>query len=153
MDKKIFISYSKEDANVVHKIAEKLKETLSIWIDVFDLQSGIDLKKQVVNAIKNSSLMLCFISGSYCASDSCYKEFTFAENLNKLMLPVMLEKEASDEIEFSIATISKFNAFITPNTFHPWTQESDALCEKLKNHVINLIQSNMQPSVNTKKKN
>ena len=142
MDKKIFISYCHKNAEAVRNIAEKIQKHYKIWIDINDLESGVDLKKQLADGLKSSDLFLCFISSSYCESTSCIQEFSFAESLHKSIFPVMLEKEASNGIDLSIANLNRFNAYKSPNTFEPWTQNSDALYEKLLAEIIKHFQPN-----------
>ena len=51
------------------------------------------------------------------------------------MLPIMLEREATNGIELTIANMTTFYAFKTPNVFDPW---SDALYQKLVNNILGL---------------
>ena len=133
----LFLSYSHANSNIVHEIADKLKETYKIWIDRDVLKAGIRLDKEIANGIRASSLFICFISNEYCESDACNEEFALAKNLKKSILPVMLVRDATNGIELTIAGLNRFIAFKPPNVFNPWSED---LFKKLLSNILALTQ-------------
>jgi hypothetical protein len=133
----IFISYSHDNKEIVHKIADKLKENFSVWIDRDKLKGGDDLKKEIAGGIRNSSLFICFISEQYCESGPCRREFGLADNLKIKILPVMLHREAKNGVELDIAVLNTFYAFKPPNVFEPWSED---LYQKLLKNIFDLTQ-------------
>ena len=133
----IFLSYSHVNKNIVHDIADKLKEIYRIWIDKDYLIGGVKLDKEIADGVRNSSLFICFISKEYCESDACNKEIALAKNLKKQILPVMLQRGATNGIELITADLNLFYAFKPPDVFDPW---SENLYQKLLNNILNLPQ-------------
>jgi len=52
------------------------------WIDVIEMKSG-DLSKKVFDAIKNSKIFICFITGDYSDSKNCMNELCLAKKFGK----------------------------------------------------------------------
>jgi hypothetical protein len=123
MEKKIFISYAHENKNIVNLIVNKLKLKFSIWIDYEEISLGVDLNQKITDGIGNSDLVICFITKSYCNSKACKRECTLADNLNKKILPVILERPEISSIDFIISTLNKLYAFKPPNVFDPWSED------------------------------
>ena len=132
----IFLSYSHANKNIVHKIANRLKETQNIWIDIYNLKASDNLDREIANGIRDSSLFVCFISNEYCESDACVNEFTLAKKIKKTILPVMLQREATNGIELSISSLNTFYAFKPPNLFEPWSED---LYKKLLSNILEII--------------
>ena len=109
MEKKhLFFSHSWRPDNLFrdnHKRVVKLAEIMSIcgwkcWIDEKEMFGNIDAC--IANGINNSECILVFITESYCNKineaannpnirDNCFKEWTYANNRNKLMIPIIME--------------------------------------------------------------
>ena len=119
--KNIFLSYCHVNENIFHKIADRLKEVYTIWIDRDSLKAGDDQDNEISNGIRNAKIFLPFISNSYCNSKACREEF--AKKKEKLILPIMLQREASNGIDLTIAKLTTFYAFKPPNVFDPWSED------------------------------
>ena len=132
---KIFLSYCHANKNIVHEIADRLKEVFTIWIDVDNLKAGDDQNMEIANGIRSTTIFLPFINENYCKSKACKKEFALAERIGKQMLPIMLQREATNGIDLTIADLTTFYAFRPPNVFDPW---SEALYQKLVNNILDL---------------
>ena len=133
----IFLSYSRSNKNIVWKIADRLRDIYPIWIDRDRLTGGVRLDKAIADGVRSSILIICFISKAYCESDACNEEFALAKELKKKMLPVMLEREATNGIELTISKLNKFYAFKEKDVFNPW---SEGLYQKLLNNILVLTQ-------------
>jgi hypothetical protein len=139
MEKKIFVSYAHENKNNVNLIVNKLKLKFSVWIDYQELSPGVDLNQKITDGIRNSDLFICFITKSYCHSKACKRECTLADNLNKTILPVILERPEISSIDFIISTLNKLYAFKPPNVFDPW---SDDFYQRFEDQIFYLISNN-----------
>ena len=73
-----------------------MKESFSVWIDRDNLIGGVRLDEKISDGIRNCSLFICFISEKYCGSLPCREEFALAKRLEKKILPVMLQREATN---------------------------------------------------------
>jgi hypothetical protein len=133
-EKMIFISYSHDDKEIVHKLAIKLKELIKepIWIDIYGLRKGDNINKEIADAIANSSLFIPFISENYCRSEPCQMELEFAQIKKRKIIPIMLKREIeNNQIEFIINRLNQFQAFkIT---------DLDNLFEAMYKHIIRII--------------
>ena len=135
----VFLSYSHSNENVVHNIANRLKEIYETWIDRDNLKGGDRLDKEIANGVKKCHVFICFISQQYCKSEACNEEFALAKKLKKVMLPVMLEREANNGIELTLSKLNMFYAFKYPDVFNPWSED---LYEKLLNNLTRLLIEN-----------
>jgi hypothetical protein len=138
----IFLSYSHTNRKIVWKIATRLKVIYPIWIDKYNLKAGDDQDKEISNGINNATLFIPFISDNYCDSEACREEFSLAKKRKKLMLPIMLQRDSSNGIDLTLAKLTTFYAFKTPNVFDPWCED---LFQQLLNNIIDLIQENCAP--------
>ena len=136
-NKQVFLSYSFSNKNIVHEIVNKLKEALDIcFIDMFSLKSDSDLFSSLIREIKVSSLFICFISKEFCESDTCCDHLNLAKRMNKTILPVMLQPEATNSIQHSILNLKQFLAFEPPNVFEPWSED---LFKRLSSNILDII--------------
>ena len=108
-----------------------------MWIDRDNLKAGDDQDMEISNGIKNATIFLPFISNAYCNSKACRNEFALAKKKEKLMLPIMLVREATNGIDLTIAKLTNFYAFKPPDVFEPWSED---LYQKLINNILELSQ-------------
>lgn len=91
-------------ANVNDELAERGVQT---W---FDEEVGMshDIDSCMAEGIEECDVFVVFVTCAYCkkveraardpcSRDNCYKEFSYAQCLNKLMLPVVFEPNVLDE--------------------------------------------------------
>ena len=133
-EKMIFISYSHNDKEIVQQLAIKLRELIKepIWIDIYGLRKGDNINKEIADAIASSSLFIPFISENYCRSEPCQMELEFAQIKKRKIIPIMLEKEiTNNHIQFIINRLNQFQAFkIT---------DFNDLFEAMYKHIISII--------------
>ena len=89
----IMISYSHEDKSLCYQLEEELKKNgqFDIWIDKNYCATG-DSWEQIARGIKQSQVVLCFITKNY-TSKSVRREVIYAiDKLDKLLLPVFILK-------------------------------------------------------------
>lgn len=109
MDKKhdIFVSYSRHDTNVVNEFVERLeREGFSVWIDRDGIESGDAFKKIILQAIKNSAVVLFFSSQFSNQSGWTAKEIGVAVKYKKTVIPILLDgSNYNEEVEFDLINL------------------------------------------------
>lgn len=93
MDKyDIFISYSRKDkARVDEIIGILINRGYSVWIDVNGIESGEAFRRNIVDAIENSSIVIFFSSQSSNISKWTTKEISLAVEFAKYIIPIKLD--------------------------------------------------------------
>lgn len=89
----VFISYSRNDLNVVEKFVKDLKvriPKLIYWFDLTGIESGEKFDEKIIKAIDNSSYVLYFLSHNSMKSRWTKEEVMYAKNCGKKVIPVLL---------------------------------------------------------------
>lgn len=104
LDKDIFISYSRKDAEIVKAIYEWLERAgYKCWLDVDGMFSGVSYKKVIVDAIKRSKILLFMSSENSNKSRNVVSEVSVAVEYGKKIIPVRLDMSPySESIEYDI---------------------------------------------------
>lgn len=104
IDKDIFISYSRIDANIVKSIYEWLEKVgYKCWLDIDGMFSGTSYKKIIVNAIKRAKVLLFMSSENSNKSRNVVSEVSIAMEYGKKVIPVRLDMSPySESIEYDI---------------------------------------------------
>lgn len=92
--RKIFISYRKLDKAIVHPIASLLEESdkvESVWIDM-NLEGGQHWWNTILEEIRHADLVITALSDDYLDSVPCQREYQYALDLKKPMLPLRVGK-------------------------------------------------------------
>ena len=93
MERKIFISYSREDYGQIFSIVEKLREAgLEVWIDQEGIRGAKLWSQEIVSAIEDSVVFILFASEKAFASKNVTKELALASESDKKILPVFIEQ-------------------------------------------------------------
>jgi len=103
----VFISYSREDQQQVVKMVEYLRgQGISVWMDETDIHGATIWTKEIVEAIRASSLFILAISGHSTGSKNVVKELALASEREKIILPIYLEQcEIPETMEYQLAGI------------------------------------------------
>lgn len=92
MQHKVFISYSRKDKDVANGLCEVLKENgIEYWIDKEGIYSSSNYKELIVDAIDVSKAVIFVSSANSNASINVIREIGYAVNMNKPILPLMLD--------------------------------------------------------------
>lgn len=92
MNHEVFISYSRKDKDVADFISNILKEnSIKYWIDKEGIYSSSNYKELIVDAIEVSKAVIFISSEKSNASINVIREIGYAANMNKLILPLMLD--------------------------------------------------------------
>lgn len=92
MKHQVFISYSRKDKDVADGLCEVLKENgIEYWIDKEGIYSSSNYKELIVDAIDVSKAVIFISSANSNASINVIREIGYAVNMNKPILPLMLD--------------------------------------------------------------
>ena len=107
MSSDVFISYSREDQQQVVKMVEYLRgQGISVWMDETDIHGATIWTKEIVEAIRASSLFILAISGHSIGSKNVVKELALASEREKIILPIYLEQcDIPETMEYQLAGI------------------------------------------------
>ncbi len=102
--KDLFVSYSRKDADDVKVIKEWLEKAgYQCWLDSEGMFSGVSYKKVIVDAIKQSKLLLFMSSENSNKSRNVVSEVSIAIEHGKKVVPVRLDMSPYSEcIEYDI---------------------------------------------------
>ena len=103
----IFISYSRNDSKIVNAFVHSLEKAgYKVWMDRKGIYSGSQFKKDIVNAIAESSVFLFFSSQSANSSEWTAKEIGIANTRGKTIIPIKLDHSGyNEEVEFDLVNL------------------------------------------------
>lgn len=104
-EKFIFVSYAHKDSEQVLGIIRKMQEQgYRIWFDE-GIAPGSEWPEDIANHLKDSAMVLAFISVNSVASVNCRNEINFAFSKNKPFLGIVMEQvEMSPGMEMQLAS-------------------------------------------------
>jgi hypothetical protein len=123
--KRIFISYSSDDARVAMRLESALATLgLSVWIDRKELNIGDSLMQAIQDAIDNVDYVVALLSKSSVASSWVQKELEIAMNREiagrkTVVLPVILD----DCIVPGFLRGKIYRNFFAPRRYRPIAEE------------------------------
>ena len=92
MKHQVFISYSRKDKETADCLCEILKENgIAYWIDKEGIYSSSNYKELIVDAIDVSQAVIFISSANSNGSINVIREVGYAVNMNKPILPLMLD--------------------------------------------------------------
>ena len=92
MHHKVFISYSRRDNDTAEHLCNILKENgIEYWIDKEGIYSSSNYKELIVDAIEVSKAVIFISSTNSNSSSNVIREIGYAVNMNKPILPLMLD--------------------------------------------------------------
>ena len=90
-NKKVFISYSRDDLKEVKRVVEELRSKgLKVWFDAH-INTGTDWDEVLEEQIIAADNMVLFLSKTSVASDMVKNELFFAQQNNTTVNPVLIE--------------------------------------------------------------
>lgn len=93
----VFICYSRKDYNIAQYCNKILREmNVSTFIDVDSLVAGVDFAETIQRQIVNCKFILFIISENALNSIWTAKEFIFAQQIGKLIIPILVENTRLD---------------------------------------------------------
>ena len=89
----VMLSYQWDSQKLVKKIAEKLKvKKIPIWLDIAGDMKG-NINAAMAHGVQDAAMIISFDTLAYSKSINCKKELTYAKQLGKNIVPVLLEDE------------------------------------------------------------
>jgi hypothetical protein len=112
MNRKVFVSYSRQDGELVLSYVTALREKgVRPWIDRSGIDAASNWSAQIVDAIRESDLVIVMCSRSSVASPNVAREVALATEEKKRILPVMLEEtEMPSALRYHLAGIQYITA-------------------------------------------
>ncbi len=103
----LFFCYSRNDAHIVRKVYQFLKQSgLRCWIDMDNIASGDFFKENIINTINQSRCLLFFSSEHSNQSTWAIKEVCYAIDKNIKVMPVRLDNTPyNSSLLLDLATI------------------------------------------------
>lgn len=89
----IFISYSRQDADFVHRLGASLGRSYDVWTDREDLQPGVRWESYIEHAISTCAIFVVVVSPRSNESDWVARETLLAERLGTYRVPVLIAGE------------------------------------------------------------
>jgi hypothetical protein len=89
---KLFISYSRDEKPLCKAIAERLRAFHEVWIDE-ELLTGTAWQEMLDEKVAWADGFIYLLSPSSVKSKHCKSEFQYAKRLNKLIFPVIIERD------------------------------------------------------------
>jgi len=92
MKKKIFISYQRQQQPQIEELAAALTKTgaYEVWFDQ-ELQGGQKWWEEIIRRIDNANVLILALSQSYFTSDYCRREWQYAHDRNKVLIPIKID--------------------------------------------------------------
>lgn len=92
--RKIFISYSRKDLDIVRQLVLRIQEESNVycWIDWNGIESGEQFEDVIVKAIDDCEIVIFMLSQSSMNSYYAKKEITYAYNIGKKIIPIIIDK-------------------------------------------------------------
>jgi len=90
----LFISYSRTDFKEVSKLIAHLQSQISglkCWFDITGIESASEFEDKIIAAINESSYVLFALSDNAMKSNWTKDEVTYAKNIGKTVIPVLLK--------------------------------------------------------------
>jgi len=91
---KIFVSYSRLDANIVHPFINMIENHLKTrcWIDLKGIETGSQFEDKIIGAIDNCEIVLFMLSENSIKSEWTKREVYYAESEKKKIVPIVFDK-------------------------------------------------------------
>ena len=102
----VFISYASENSELRDRIKNALSHhIITTWVHNKDIRSGQDFAVAINEGIEQADSLIFFISNESLQSEYCIKELNYALELNKRIIPILIEKEINYEQPAALASL------------------------------------------------
>lgn len=89
----VFVSYPRENAELVRRVVNRLEKHVDCWVDWDDLRGGQDWWAEIRRNIFECDRFLFFVSADSLESEYCMKELRLAVWCKKLIIPVVFQDQ------------------------------------------------------------
>lgn len=111
--RKVFISYRKLDKDIVHpmkQVIENWNNIDAVWMDTH-LEGGQHWWDTILREIREADLIITALSNDYLDSIPCQREYTYALDLNKTLLPVRVGELDYNRVAKALVQIQMIDFF------------------------------------------
>lgn len=128
MDKHLFVSYQRENAEFAENLMNRLEKAgFKVWVDSEKLHAGRDWRAEIDQAIKNAFAFIVVMTPEAKASEYVTYEWSFAWGAGIKVIPILLKPT---QLHPRLESLQYLNFIDYPT--RPW----DKLTEALKGAVI-----------------
>ncbi|RNA25339.1 hypothetical protein BpHYR1_049712 [Brachionus plicatilis] len=130
----------------VVKLHENLKnKNLRVWRDDTEIKNNNSpLTEQLAFAIKRSKNILCCMTKKYSDSKNCRFEFQYANDINKTLLILFIDKlkieELDDSIGFLMSGLVRINCYNNPDNWYD--EKFDEILKSINANLEDLDKKN-----------
>ena len=104
--KKIFLSYTRDDQQKVAWLREWFTALgHDVWIDHKGLQVGQEWWRSILAALRERDVVVLAASRKYLESDACAAELAYALQINRTVLPMLIEPIDPSELPHPLSTL------------------------------------------------
>ena len=130
---KVFVSYSRQDAEFVAKIVDALaaQGDVHVFRDTDDILPTEEWKQRLANLISQADTIVFCLSPHSAASEVCKWEVEHAESLNKRIMPVVVEPIAHDDAPEELAKLN----YIFFDSAEGFSSSLDSLVQSLHTDI------------------
>jgi|TARA_B110000438_G_scaffold286643_1_gene318079 serine/threonine-protein kinase len=113
MSAEVFVSYSSQDFEEVHRIVEQLRGAgVSVWMDDGGIEAATLWSEAIVEAINDSKVLIMMVSSHSTDSPNVVKEVMLSSESGKVILPVYLEEaEIPSRLKYQLTGIQHLEVF------------------------------------------
>lgn len=106
----VFISYSEDDLTTKEIVRYRLLQSgVTVWTNTVDIRMGEDFEAAIQRGIEEADNVVYLISQASLASDYCQMEIDHALDLNKRIIPMLIEELDVDQLPDTIRKIQFIN--------------------------------------------
>ncbi|MDW7695114.1 TIR domain-containing protein [Flammeovirgaceae bacterium SG7u.111] len=102
----VFITYDTSDSiyrEAINRIL--IRKGITTWVDFYDIKAGTTYEDAIAQGVEQADNYLFLISPRSIVSEYCLREFQRAKELNKYIVPVMVEETPEADIPLGIRQI------------------------------------------------
>jgi CHASE2 domain-containing sensor protein len=105
-----FICYADEDRDTLQQVYLSLARAgLTVWTSTQDIQMGVEFKEAIKQGIETADNVVYLLSLAAVRSPWCQQEIEYALQLNKRIIPVLIEPLDLEKLPSEIATLQFVN--------------------------------------------
>jgi tetratricopeptide (TPR) repeat protein len=112
--KRIFISYSRQDHEIVSRIKGDLEGAgYEVWIDQENIPGGTKWRERIVRAIDSSIVFILVLSENSIISDNVLKELDLAEETKCQVIPIEIDEvQIPSKMRYQLVGKQRINLWV-----------------------------------------
>ncbi|HYX22635.1 MAG TPA: toll/interleukin-1 receptor domain-containing protein [Thermoanaerobaculia bacterium] len=100
---KVFISYSRDDAEWARRFAEALrKQSVEVWLDTWQIHAGEPLRDAIEAGLRGSDAIVSILSESNAQRPNVLFELGVALGAGKLLIPIIPADLEGSSVPFGL---------------------------------------------------